>query len=592
MRIFQKSVPAVFVALFLLVQTVPAFAFLDGYDYYEGRYDSSWNIDYSSSTWAPTFYTDTKVDGTGNYGDYGTGTGTGTSGVGTTPAPVGEYGVPGLSLPEGTIGVEVWPSGAIYCMESDVKVYTAEANFDTKKIYDYLNTTTELRVDSEEIGEVTVYDDYLPFNYGYIYPHKMFGGTITVHSTCFQDGFVNQEVVVDDPDNVSGKIVPGKKTAIYIDDENKVRDAKTGELYDRAKYNSAENKIYYGDTATVFGVMFDARTGYINYSDPSTPSEDYPYPDIADLDGSVAKSPESAGLDTDALVSVWNEKISLGDQSINFSYDRFSDVDVESDYYEILGFLAERNILGGYPDGTFKPDRLMSRVEVLRVLLDAAGVEVPDVSASETAGFSDVVPGQWYVKYVKAAKDKGIVSGYPDGTFGVTKTIKLGEALKMLFLANDIEVPDLPEDAILPSDVKENHWFAPYVYYANINLKILEADANGNVHPGEDLSRAHFSQFVFRLVFIEENLLDEFASHAWAIYEAKREYGREKNLGTNFSAGPCLSNKIIPDTVADVAHNPRAEVDDDPVNQCPAFAEGRASHFVELDEGGNAIFVY
>ena len=52
--------------------------------------------------------------------------------------------------------------------------------------------------------------------------------------------------------------------------------------------------------------------------------------------------------------------------------------------------------------------------------------------------------------------------------------------------------------------------------------------------------------------------------------------------------GPCLG-VIKPDWVADVAHDPRRPVDDEPQNQCQAYRDGRAHHFVELDPAGHYI---
>jgi hypothetical protein len=51
----------------------------------------------------------------------------------------------------------------------------------------------------------------------------------------------------------------------------------------------------------------------------------------------------------------------------------------------------------------------------------------------------------------------------------------------------------------------------------------------------------------------------------------------------DFSLGPCLSNAIQPDWICDIAHNPRQAVDNDSANQCSAYREGVAHHFVELD---------
>lgn len=77
-----------------------------------------------------------------------------------------------------------------------------------------------------------------------------------------------------------------------------------------------------------------------------------------------------------------------------------------------------------------------------------------------------------------------------------------------------------------------------------------------------------------------------------AVAQAKELYRQAMLNNEDLSNGPCLSNDLIPDWVADIAHNPRQAVDNQPENQCSAFREGRAHHFVELDLEGNVIKVY
>ncbi len=52
--------------------------------------------------------------------------------------------------------------------------------------------------------------------------------------------------------------------------------------------------------------------------------------------------------------------------------------------------------------------------------------------------------------------------------------------------------------------------------------------------------------------------------------------------GADLSSGPCLSNHLIKNWVCDVAHSPRTASDNLPENQCSAFREGDATHFVEV----------
>jgi hypothetical protein len=69
---------------------------------------------------------------------------------------------------------------------------------------------------------------------------------------------------------------------------------------------------------------------------------------------------------------------------------------------------------------------------------------------------------------------------------------------------------------------------------------------------------------------------------------AQDAYERAKAAGVDMSRGPCLG-VIKEGWVADVAHDPRQDVDDDPANQCPEYRSGEAEHFVELDPDGEYI---
>lgn len=77
-----------------------------------------------------------------------------------------------------------------------------------------------------------------------------------------------------------------------------------------------------------------------------------------------------------------------------------------------------------------------------------------------------------------------------------------------------------------------------------------------------------------------------------AIAQAQALYQKKKAAGDDLSSGPCLSNDLMPGWVADLVHQPRTQIDNQPVNQCQAYLEGRATHFVELDLNGNLVRVH
>jgi hypothetical protein len=75
-----------------------------------------------------------------------------------------------------------------------------------------------------------------------------------------------------------------------------------------------------------------------------------------------------------------------------------------------------------------------------------------------------------------------------------------------------------------------------------------------------------------------------------AVAAAKRIFsGSAQSI--DLSSGPCISESLpgLPDWVADVAHDPREDVDDDPANQCQRYRDGEADHFVELTPEGELI---
>lgn len=76
-----------------------------------------------------------------------------------------------------------------------------------------------------------------------------------------------------------------------------------------------------------------------------------------------------------------------------------------------------------------------------------------------------------------------------------------------------------------------------------------------------------------------------------AIAGAERAYQKAVARGERLDSGPCIAEELpgLADWVADVAHDPREDVDDEPQNQCHRYRDGDASHFVELTPDGELI---
>ncbi len=112
--------------------------------------------------------------------------------------------------------------------------------------------------------------------------------------------------------------------------------------------------------------------------------------------------------------------------------------------------LHRRGILGGFPDGQFKGDRPVNRAEAAKFLLLARYGTVATVG--NNGRFRDVKDGEWYVPYVVTAAQKGIIEGYGDGTFRPGQTVNTVEFLAMLARTFALTQPPRSTYTDVPAD--------------------------------------------------------------------------------------------------------------------------------------------
>jgi hypothetical protein len=92
----------------------------------------------------------------------------------------------------------------------------------------------------------------------------------------------------------------------------------------------------------------------------------------------------------------------------------FSDVPVGSTFYEFVRCLACRGIINGYPDGTFKPNNLVTRGQLSKIVSNAAGFNDPQANQM----FEDVPVGSTFFDFIGRLASRGYIAGYPCGGAG------------------------------------------------------------------------------------------------------------------------------------------------------------------------------
>ena len=111
---------------------------------------------------------------------------------------------------------------------------------------------------------------------------------------------------------------------------------------------------------------------------------------------------------------------------------RFSDLP-DTNTATAVESLRLMGVLDGYGDGTFRPDRQLTRAQFCKMvtyMVDGAG-ELGRYRAVTV--FPDVKPSHWAAGYINlAAKGRNIIAGYPDGKFYPERTVTLGQAVTIL----------------------------------------------------------------------------------------------------------------------------------------------------------------
>ncbi len=108
----------------------------------------------------------------------------------------------------------------------------------------------------------------------------------------------------------------------------------------------------------------------------------------------------------------------------------FPDVENTHTHASAIETMTNLGIIGGYEDGTFRPDGLVRRDEMAKIVY-ATFTTYTDAGEGEII-FPDVPKNSWAKGYISWCAGKDIVGGYEDGTFRPEGNITYDEALKMV----------------------------------------------------------------------------------------------------------------------------------------------------------------
>ena len=163
--------------------------------------------------------------------------------------------------------------------------------------------------------------------------------------------------------------------------------------------------------------------------------------------------------------------------------DRFNDIKNHTWAQSAIENLYDKGIVNGMGDGSFAPDKTVSREEFLTMLLRAIGVELTDKEST----FADVPNDAWYTSYIMTAVEKGIMIGLSDGTAGIGASITREDCC--VFIARAMGyTADTNENAFVDGDSISE--YAVESVNAVFAQGIIKGDENKNFNPKSFCTRA------------------------------------------------------------------------------------------------------
>lgn len=216
----------------------------------------------------------------------------------------------------------------------------------------------------------------------------------------------------DDDTERDGKFIPGEEVTVkgnvFVAPVGKVLAGWSLEEDGKVDYKAGDTFRMPGSSVDLYAVWKDAET-----ESHSAYISGYP-------DGTVG--PDKTITRAEAATMFYNL---LADE--NGDAKTFADVPANQWYAKAVTTLAGNGVISGYPDGTFKPNAPITRAEFVTMAMNFA-----KAGKGTVCSFPDVPQDMWYYGAIAGGTQNGWISGYPDGTFGPDRYITRAEVTSVI----------------------------------------------------------------------------------------------------------------------------------------------------------------
>lgn len=170
-----------------------------------------------------------------------------------------------------------------------------------------------------------------------------------------------------------------------------------------------------------------------------------------------------------------------------------------------IEYLVKKQIVSGKTDSTFEPNQTLTRAEFTTLLVKAMN-EAATTSVTKQTYYNDVHTTDWYYLNIAEASNYGIISGYEDGSFQPERAVTRRELAAILvraleFKSVSLSIGELTQKGVLGQykDLKELSWGQKEIAEI-INAKVMNGLSEDEFGPDKATTRAEASVVIVRFL--------------------------------------------------------------------------------------------
>ena len=178
--------------------------------------------------------------------------------------------------------------------------------------------------------------------------------------------------------------------------------------------------------------------------------------------------------------------------------DIFTDVGVNTWYYDYITYIYRNGIMTGITDTEFVPEGTLTRAQMAMVLYRLE--DTPDVEYSGV--FRDVKDEYWYTDAIMWAAESKIVDGYSEGLYGPDMTITREQMIVMMYRYANYKKYEISGSKVLSSFTVANKvsGYALEAMIWAVGNGIIDGKYEGIIEPQSSITRAECATILMRFM--------------------------------------------------------------------------------------------